>query len=198
MGIIVLLVSLLGAMGWFGRFHKRVFWTLVALLAVMAVALFSFDNMASRRLQVAYDYLFLGQSPAKQEGTESRVIILKSGWSVVSEHPVLGVGTGDVNDALEETYKTHAHRIEATLHLNAHNQYLQSWLATGLPGLFLLVALTLWPVFRRPNWHPWLFPAFLILCAMNFSVESMLETQAGVLFFSFFNSLFLRSRLKED
>jgi len=97
------------------------------------------------------------------------------------------VGTGDVEDALVKKYQEKGISMAAEQRLNAHNQYIQTYLAIGLPG-FLILALMLflpaWQAFRRYNLVYFLF---LSIMAFNFIFESMLEAQSGVVFYAFFN-----------
>jgi O-antigen ligase len=67
--------------------------------------------------------------------------------------------------------------------LNAHNQYLQTGAELGWFGLCALLAClgSLW--YARQAEISALF--FASLCALNFLFESMLEVQAGIVFFCF-------------
>jgi O-antigen ligase len=74
--------------------------------------------------------------------------------------------------------------------LNAHNQYLQTYIALGIPGILLLMILLAFPgwiAFRRIHF---VYFCFLAVFAFNILVESMLEVQAGVIYYAFFNALF--------
>jgi O-antigen ligase len=73
--------------------------------------------------------------------------------------------------------------------LNAHNQYLQTTIATGIPGLILFIVAmlsALWAAVLKPDYGYLLFLILFLFCIIT---ESMLESEAGVIFFSFFNSL---------
>ena len=69
--------------------------------------------------------------------------------------------------------------------LNAHGQFLQTATALGLLGLVTLCCLVLIPMINGLRKRDGLLVAFLALCAINWSVESMLEVQAGVVFLAF-------------
>ena len=123
------------------------------------------------------------------DGTVSRIFVWQSSLEIIKEHPLFGVGIGDVKQKLLGKYKekniTHALELE----LNAHNEYLQTFMAIGVTG-FLVLALSLlipgWFAFRRKKL---LYLLFLVLFALHLLVESMLAKQAGVVFYAFFNAL---------
>jgi len=127
--------------------------------------------------------------PDMKESTGSRILVWQSGWQIIQEHPFFGVGTGDVKDALLEEYSHKGIKYAYSRRLNAHNQYLQTYLSVGLIGFLVLVAMLVWPgilAFRRKNY---IYFFFILLVSMNILVESMFECQAGIVFYAFFNAV---------
>jgi len=122
------------------------------------------------------------------ESSEVRLLIWKTSCRIIAEHP-LGVGTGDVKDVLIEQYHKAKMSGAEAKRLNAHNQFLQTGIALGFPGLLILLALFAIPAYQCLRQKNFLYLMFLIICGINFLVESMLETQTGVVFFAFFNTL---------
>ena len=82
------------------------------------------------------------------------------------------------------------------MHLNAHNQFLQTQLGTGIVGSLLLFALLGamgYYTYRSRRAHAWLPAAALFFVALFVTfgmTESLLEVQRGTLFFAFFYSFF--------
>lgn len=109
-------------------------------------------------------------------------------WELFQAQPVLGTGTGDIKDELVAAYVAKGYTGAAERRLNAHNQYLQSAACLGVLALVLLLAMVLVPVAMRRPRDP-LFILFIILVALNWLVESMLEVQAGAVFFAMFTVL---------
>lgn len=114
--------------------------------------------------------------------TASREMIWSAALPLITEHMPLGTGTGDVKDVLLARYAElgFTHAVEAKL--NAHSQLLQTTLTLGLPGLVALCCLFLFPAMRGVRSGDGLVLVFLGLLVLNWATESMLETQAGVLF----------------
>ena len=108
---------------------------------------------------------------------------------------MFGVTPGNTTDALFEAYKNEGLTGALSKKLNAHNQFLQTFIGTGIIGFMLLLILTLgtgiWAMIKK-NYLALLFSILIIL---NFLVESMLQAQAGFIFFLFFSCLLLNSSL---
>lgn len=65
---------------------------------------------------------------------------------------------------------------------NYHNQYLETFVATGLPGLIVLMLIILYIFFSKNG--KLLFPLYVyLIVVLFFLTESVLERQAGIIFF---------------
>jgi len=119
----------------------------------------------------------------------ARTQVWESAVEVIRDHPILGVGTGDIKEALMEKYIKHDFPVAQEKNLNAHNQFLQVTVTLGFVGLAVFLA-----VIASIFWISWkkrsiLLLLFGLLCAINFWTESMFEKQIGVMFFAFFFAL---------
>jgi O-antigen ligase len=128
-----------------------------------------------------------------EDSSELRVLIWQNAVEIIENNLWFGIGTGDVRDALMRKYEDKHIKRAIMFQLNAHNQFLQTWIAVGIPGL---IALLIWLFLLIKNGllerdHNQII--FGIILFINFLFESMLETQAGVIFISFFTCLFLFS-----
>ncbi len=128
---------------------------------------------------------------ASYNSTTGRVEIWKEAISLLPEYWLLGTGTGDVKDVLNQEYHKHDFAYGYEKSLNAHNQYLQSFLALGIIGLLLFVLTIKIPWIMRNSYHPLLL-MMLFIFALNCLTESMLEAQRGAIFFALIISLFGR------
>lgn len=128
------------------------------------------------------------------ESTAIRIAIWKAAKQVITQNPLTGIGTGDAKDELLNEYEKQGITFALTEKLNAHNQFLQTAVALGIPGVLLLCTGLFLPLFAEWKKKNYVFIVFILLITVNFAAESMLETQAGVVFYAFFNSLFLFSQ----
>lgn len=128
--------------------------------------------------------------------TNPRKFLWRDGYQVAKEHWLIGTGTGAADAALHDKLKDEKAvfwdgRDTFTLSdttYNYHNAYLQHWAAHGLIGLALLLALFVVPFLKKKVGVE--EAVFLLACALSFVTESMLQRQAGVLFFTLFYGLF--------
>lgn len=107
-------------------------------------------------------------------------------WDAATElfqgQPLTGVGTGDIKDELIDLYRVKGYVHAEAKRMNAHSQFLQSAAALGVPGLVALLGMVLLPLVRAGRRGDMLALAFGLIILFNWSVESMAEVQAGVLF----------------
>jgi O-antigen ligase len=130
------------------------------------------------------------------ESTAERVLIWDAAYSIIKQNFFVGVGTGDVKDALFVQYELNNFKSGTLMKLNAHNQYLQTFVALGLLGIAVLLAGFLWPFWLSLKKSYLIYAAFILIVGFNFLFESMLERQAGMMFYAFFNAFFFT--IKEE
>jgi hypothetical protein len=132
------------------------------------------------------------------ESSEVRMLVWRVANELIEKNFFTGVGTGDAKPMLLRAYASKG-MIGAFEHrLNAHNEFYQVFVAVGVFGFIILLGCLLLPLvlaFRR-RFH--LYLVFLLLLIFNFIPESMLETQAGVMFYAFINSMLFFSILKKE
>jgi O-antigen ligase len=126
---------------------------------------------------------------AESESTAVRMLIWSAANKVISEHLIFGTGTGDAKDVLIKEYEKRGMLGALEHKLNTHNEFYQVFVSLGLIGFIFLLLHFLYPLmvaFKNKNI---IYILFLLIIFINFIPESMLETQAGVMFFAFFNSI---------
>lgn len=166
------------------------FWIPGVLLISFFIVLLMFPRSYGRFVSVKNAVEQEGSLPTNtHESSAARILIWKSAFEVIKANPVFGVGTGDVKQELRKVYKEK--KIEGAYedHLNAHNQYIQTTVALGIVGLLVLLLSLLLPAVFSFRGNSLLYLLFIVLVSFHFLVESMLERQAGVVFYAFFNSL---------
>ena len=125
------------------------------------------------------------------ESTTVRILIWDAAQHIIKENFWLGVSPGDTNDKLYEEYKKRGYTGAYEHKLNAHNQYYQTFIGLGIVGFLLLLAQLLFPFLFAVKNKKYSLLFFILLISFNFFTESILQTQSGVIFYAFFNSLFL-------
>src|SRR5690606_36329785 len=123
-----------------------------------------------------------------------RWLTWKAAIIAIEEAPLLGYGIGDAKDVLVAKYEELGGEYQNHIkhRYNAHNQFLQTWLETGVIGIFILLFVFTWLAFymRRSSNE---FAVFLALfIALMF--ESMLVRFNGIVFFSIIVPLLLKKK----
>ncbi len=121
------------------------------------------------------------------ESNADRLVVWKTAVQIIGQNFFFGVGTGDVKDALLEGYARQQAMPALQHKYNAHSQYLQTFVALGFTGFLLLALIFFGPALFALKTHHYLYFFFLLIFALNALTESMLEVQAGVIFYAFFN-----------
>lgn len=128
------------------------------------------------------------------ESSDMRKLVWQTAHEAIADNPVAGVGTGDSRDELLARYKQKGMELAYEKRLNTHSEYLQHLVTFGIIGLIVLAACLLVPLVRTLRNGYWLYGLFMLIVIANFFTESMLQAQAGVVFYAFFNALLANSQ----
>ncbi len=120
---------------------------------------------------------------------EMRLIKWYCAAEIIKEQALIGVGTGDYNDALVKKYNEIDFKKGMVYKYNTHNQFLEEFLKFGvIGGVFFLafIGFIIYQAIRNKN--ELLLYSILTLSAF-LVIESAFERQHGVLFFTLFITL---------
>lgn len=191
-GIISLMIVFFMSIGYIVVNQKKILtgiWSFVIVILLFFIA-FKIFPYALNRIVTSTEVVENSGEIEKdsEEGTAARLLIWTTAFEIIENNFFLGVGTGDVKDVLLENYKKNNITNAFKQELNAHNQYLQTFLSLGILGLMIIVFLLIIPAYYALKNGYFTYFLFLIVISINFLIESVLETQAGVVFYAFFNS----------
>lgn len=161
---------------------------MIGLLFSTIISAVVFVPSVKHRVEYLYRALTVETAKNENESSAIRLMVWKSSVQVISQNLLFGSGTGDVKSDLVVNYKKNGIDSAYEHQYNAHNAYLQLTIALGLFGLLIFLLslfLFLKTTLRNKNY---IYFAFILIVSINFLVESMLDTQAGVIFYAFFNS----------
>ncbi len=179
----------------FVMFRKKMFRLGISLIIISTLCFYAAFNLfpyVVMRITKSNTITTLNESSMRSDtsSTSERLVIWKTSWEIIKQHFIFGVGTGDVKDELMKKYKEKNLQALFEHKLNTHNQYLETFIALGIIGFLALLAMLILPGIRAIRTGNYLYFVFLMIFSFNILVESMLEIQAGVVFFAFFNSFF--------
>jgi O-antigen ligase len=166
--------------------------TIIVVLLSVFVLLFSASVVFPGSFSRLKAITSVSANPDKtsSESTAVRILIWEQAIRLIGEHPLAGTGVGDVNDDLYKAYGQQGITGALEHKLNAHNQYLQTYIGMGIGGFILICLLTIGQLIKAIWKKNFLLFMFALIVSLNFLVESMLQTAAGILFFAFFVCVF--------
>ena len=172
----------------YNKGYKKVIIGLVIGLIVSIAAAYKLFPTPFERIKQAFKVTSSAETIDKTdaESTAVRILIWKESVKLIENNTLFGTTAGDANDKLVEAYEREGLAGALRKKLNAHNQFLQTFIGTGIIGFILLLLMTVGAMiygFIKKNHILSLFSTLMIF---NFLVESMLQAQAGFVFFVFF------------
>ena len=160
---------------------------LLVFLSLNGLAVFLIDTIPYTRYR--FRLIFMADEVDYWHSALSRREIWRASTQLISSNPFLGFGTGDAKDALVEQYSKNNFELGVQERFNAHNQYFQAWLSTGILGLLSLLAGLLMPLYLSIKRRAWLYTLLLVFFALSLLAESMLESQMGLVFYAWMQGL---------
>ena len=194
-GILILLIyGAVSILTWINkRFGKLAFITVLILSPVLLFTIVSTVPGISTQFETSKKFMveyvkdpiaFVEVDQTYVQGDETRLIM----WTVTSlefaKHP-MGVGTGNIDEVLDNRLLEFGQVEIAAKDINPHNQFLQTGLEIGVIGLLILIGIFLYAFYLG-----WISKnAIIVFIAFNLGFnclfESMLQRQSGIVFFMF-------------
>lgn len=115
----------------------------------------------------------------------------KAAIYIIQRNVWVGVGTGDAQAAFNKAYYRTETKLSGDWRLRSHNQFLAITVCFGVFGLALFVFSLFYPAIALRKKLSGLYFIFLFISIVSFLTEDTLESQAGVTFYAYFNSLLL-------
>jgi len=173
--------------------RRPIFIVLILVSAAMASIPFIMSNERYKSLIPLISERNADENSVKDD----RFIIWNSALRVLKNSPVIGVGLGDVRDELVKVYDSMGEERLSQNKTNAHNQFLEIFLESGIPGILLFLAIFVLMAFRAVKSKDLLYIMFIFMTLTFFMFESVLYRFAGISFFSLFAFLLLPQPKKE-
>lgn len=118
-----------------------------------------------------------------------RMEFWKTGLNVFHRHFWIGTGTGDIEHEFQMQYEIDKSNLQKEWRFRSHNQFISVAATFGIVGLLYFVLVLIAP-FRVMKTN-FLYLSFAIIFILSILTEDTLETQIGVTFYAFFNSLLI-------
>ncbi len=106
------------------------------------------------------------------------------------ENVLLGVGTGDGRNFINDVYRDRKMDDAGYLNFNMHNQYLEYLIKFGVLGLIYFLTILFLSFKKAIQGRNSLYFSFLLIFCIFSMTESNLEVQRGIVFFVLINTIF--------
>jgi O-antigen ligase len=127
-----------------------------------------------------------------------RLEFWKASLGIIKDNWLIGVGTGDMNEAFQQQYKKMNSKLSPDQRWRSHNQFLSIFVGFGIFGFIWFLFAILFPPLTLGKFKDYFFLVFFIIAMISMIPEDTIESQMGVTFFAFFYSFFLFARKEED
>ena len=164
----------------------------------------NFNYINSPGLRVRILKMIKGYEVYQQTGNPSgsslmqRLEYIRASLSIIQDNLLIGVGTGDLEDAFNNQFTKMNSALESQYRYHAHNQFLGICVALGLIGFIIFIVVLIYPAIILSGFKDYSFGIFFLIMIISMFSDDTLETQAGVTLFAFFYSLLLFGRKKGD
>ena len=174
------------------RSRRPLLTAIILLVTVGAIALGAMH--LNNRVTMSKQLYEQADKSNPAESTSMRIALWECGWEVYREHWAFGVGTGDVQQALHEKELEHGYTYLSQYDHKCHNQYLQNMVASGIPGLLVLLAFVGCPLVIAWRQKDLLTLTVVFIIGCNMLADCVLQFYPGSTFSPIFLALCLSRR----
>lgn len=168
-------------------FKKSFFYIFILIVPFYFASDFIFEK--AKGINLIEDISSRDFTGSKFTAVKARVAKAYCSIDLIKDNPLLGVGIGDGNDELLKYYLKNGFKFGYDEKYNSHNQFLTTFINTGIFGFFILLILVIYLFYYSITNSNYYLLFFIILNFCFFMTESVLERQNGIVFFVFFSSL---------
>lgn len=192
--LIYLFVFIILVFKYLYQINKKISTLSLAIILILAGMILWTNPRFKAMIRSASHYKnYIGGSKKNVESTAERIMTWSASIKLIEENFITGIGNGDARIELKNKYEELGYSEPARLNLNAHNQYLDTTLFIGIFGLLILLSIFMIPILFKNFSKNILLRIFLTIFSLHFLFESMLNTQAGVVYFMFFFAFFIKN-----
>jgi O-antigen ligase len=187
--------------------------SIVTLTGIFVVASLCIFLIPQSKQRISYEFTsnfeVLHQDQFRYDthftGTSLRLLLWKYCFEIQYREKafLLGVGTGDYQDKLNQQYhKVGIYTGNPKLHdsgylgYGPHNQYIEILFSLGIFALLIVVFIFYKQLQIAINYNHYLYIQLMLLMILFCITESVISTNKGIIFYTFFASIFIRETRK--
>jgi O-antigen ligase len=161
-----------------------------AFVVLMSFPLVAYRFIPSLQMRVNYalwDFQQYRNGNLVKKSDSERIVSLQMGMAVLKKNPILGVGSGDLMDAVGEEYAQYYPQLEVR---EPHNGLLFIANSTGILGLLLFSMSFGFHLFYKKRFHHVLYLTLHIVLLASITIDFVIESSFGATFYVLFLCLF--------
>lgn len=154
---------------------------------------YNYYNLLNKeKRDLAFDFEKLGNKTDYETWQKTnRLFIWSATVDAIKKDMWFGVGAGDVNDALNNSFLNKGFDYHQKKNTNTHSQILDYILRFGVIGTSIIL-ISFFLIFKKiKNENALLYGIFMFFFVCSFLTENLLNRQLGIVFFHFFSNFFL-------
>ena len=152
--------------------------SIIAMIAIPYFAVIYVPSFKNKYYYMKYDVYNYFEGNGKNYSDSERLISLNAASEIIAEHPIIGVGAGDLK---KEMYQVYANKsAEDAAEKMPHSQFVSVAAGTGFVGLILFLISFFVPLFYQKNYRTYLFTALHVIFFMSFFSENTFENNFGL------------------
>ena len=188
-GLLCFYISALIFIGWllWNKQHlARSIFSLLVIISLPVISYFVLPTFKNRIRYFNYDISFAKKDiylPGSNDG--NRIISIKAGWEIQQQHPLTGVGIGDVEAEMNKWYALNYPQMIEGDKLLPSSEWIMYGAATGWAGVILFTVMLLFPFFIRPLTKNIFWWMINLSVALTYLFDNGLEGQFSVFVHAF-------------
>ena len=180
LGVIILLVWLLS------HHNRKSFFLLVLCLFLPVAAYLIFPTFKNKISYLRYDLSFVQKNtylPGSSDG--NRFVSIRAGWALLKQHPLIGVGFGDIEGETNKFYEANFLPMSENDKILPSSEWMIYGSGTGWLGIILFSFAILVPFFLKEVQKNIFWVLLNIFIAFSYLFDIGLEVQFGVFIHAF-------------
>jgi len=186
-GLIAFYISLL-LLSWFSLKRISAKFAIGFLILLISLPLIAYALVPSFRNRVKYlkyDFGFFKHAGYHPSTTDAvRIISMNAGGEIMLQHPMCGVGFGDIHHETEEWYNKEYPTMLNEDKILPSSEWLIYGAACGIAGLLIFTIPMIIPLFTRVQ-EKLLWSILIVTSAFSFLADIGLEVQFGIFLYAF-------------
>ncbi|MEZ5039943.1 MAG: O-antigen ligase family protein [Saprospiraceae bacterium] len=177
-----------------------------SMLVLPILAYYTIPSFQAKIAYVKYEFWIRENKLSGNYSDLGRIISLQIGLDIGNEHPIFGVGAGNLRQEVRARYAAQYPDVKEIR--MPHNQLVSVYAGTGIVGLLVFLFAFFFPLFfswkremkrrkiktEKPAFDFQLFLALHVIVFASFMVENTIENSIGVGFYTFFLLLGLQKQ----